>query len=145
MIGNAGKQDLAKNQIFDLVERPSNQTVNTLAKGYLAGKKGLTFPHQIVLPKNKQKHSVKKEMNTIRIFPNPADSYINIEFEEDWKKLEYVELKIQNSQSQLVLESKISPLDENFEINHLKEGIYLISIYTKEGQMLGANRLIVIR
>jgi len=71
-----------------------------------------------------------RNINNIKIFPNPAKSYLNIEF----PSLFFGYIEVLDIFGRLVKKVEIkNTLIENINISNLKFGIYYIKFYNKEG------------
>jgi len=70
------------------------------------------------------------EGERIRVFPNPAESILTVEFE---RMPQRTEATIYNIQGQRILNKRIKNSNTQLEIDHLKQGVYILLI-TFEGR-----------
>ncbi len=70
------------------------------------------------------------KMNELRIYPNPAKNWLNIEYKVLPLKTEF---SIENQLGQMVIKGEISGLNSLIDISHLAGGIYHLNIPFKDG------------
>lgn len=71
------------------------------------------------------------DVNRFKIFPNPASSHIRVE-------IQFKKAKIYDIYGRKVLESS----DKIIDINQLKTGLYLLSLYDDSNNVLGTSKVI---
>ncbi len=78
----------------------------------------------------------------MKIWPNPAKSFINIEFNQSLIKS--AQLLVYNSLGQLVLQKKLSKGEKNIKLKleGLKSGVYFIEVRNTDG-VFGGGKLVV--
>ncbi len=80
---------------------------------------------------------------SLRIFPNPANSSISIEFTHDYKGR--IELEIKDIYSRTLKQSKASKEDEKLDarmnMSSLKKGMYFISARNESGELLFVSKI----
>ncbi len=72
----------------------------------------------------------------IKIYPNPAVNSFTIETEQP------VSVSIQNITGQTLIRASVNRTDR-IDISQLAEGIYLVSVFNKQGNLIGTSKLIV--
>jgi hypothetical protein len=78
----------------------------------------------------------------LKIYPNPVNSFLNIEFELDYPS--DVDIRLFNLLGQAVLvknTTSVEAINEQLQIGHLPKGIYILSVVI-DGQQLTKKILI---
>lgn len=90
--------------------------------------------------KNELQHTpLSTDIEDIITYPNPTNTKINIElFNAKRKKLEY---KIFNYSGQLLSYGKIKENNEKIDISNFTAGIYILSIYNKNGDIVNSQKI----
>lgn len=92
-----------------------------------------------VLAKNTKTSSVKKnELSASKIYPNPADNFVNIELPNG---INIAEVSIVDAVGRVVLTSRIDNTHTKLNVAHLKEGAYFVKIIS--GDIVSTKTLIV--
>lgn len=76
-------------------------------------------------------NEVTAENMDMKIFPNPASDFVQIEI--PGKKFEHVSLGFYDLSGRLVLDKKLSSLNDKISIENLKAGTYVAVIHSKYG------------
>ena len=111
-------------------------------KGTLDNEGVLNFL-QIVCPELITENNFPQDLNLndISVFPNPAENYISVKFDEKKnKKLRYT---INDVNGRLILKGIVRLTNEKINLSHLINGIYFLSIIDKKGNMLTSEKIIV--
>ncbi len=78
--------------------------------------------------------------NNIMVFPNPANEIIHIATGSDIRDAYCV---FTNLEGQLIETKKIISIDETISTEHLTDGIYLLQVFNKTGELLSTDKVIV--
>ena len=81
-------------------------------------------------------------LGTIKMYPNPTDSDITIDFQI--QNIEKLNVKIFNLLGKEVLSKQISRNDTSLMVSELKNGIYLIRITSLNGENSTTKRFVKI-
>ncbi|MCB0540935.1 MAG: PKD domain-containing protein, partial [Bacteroidetes bacterium] len=68
---------------------------------------------------------------TVKVYPNPAQSYINIELQNT---VESLQVRIIDLQGKIYMKTKIKPSKEQLDLSNLSSGIYFIQLKDKQGE-----------
>lgn len=71
------------------------------------------------------------DLNNVELFPNPANEYFNIHF-NDMFKINYTYLKILDSNGFVVYETDIKYTQQKIDVSNIKSGCYIVEIYSNE-------------
>ncbi|MGC9342903.1 MAG: T9SS type A sorting domain-containing protein [Bacteroidales bacterium] len=82
------------------------------------------------------------DRDRIKIYPNPASSWIRMEFTSE--RNGYMDVKMYDLSGRLVLNDYIE-LQEKINISELKEGIYLLRISDNHGEKVYSEKIIIQR
>ena len=85
--------------------------------------------------------NVLEEATNVRIYPNPASDYINIEI--DQSKAEVLQYVITNAVGQTVLTGSMNDSSLSLNISNLAKGVYGITLFNKEQSQLIKTTTIV--
>jgi len=74
-------------------------------------------------------NEIKKSLNNIRIYPNPTEEYLNIEFNKEPQNY-FIELY--NNIGQCVIQQKSKNKKVQIDLNEFTHGIYFLKIFNNE-------------
>jgi len=73
------------------------------------------------------------------VYPNPASNTLNVKFEENL----ITKFIITNTEGKVLKEILGDQIDEKMDISNLLSGVYFISGYNKNLELVGTQKLIV--
>ncbi len=98
-----------------------------------------------IKPNTKLANSEVEDFNEkIKIYPNPASSYINIDFANDEIINNIKEIEILDVNGRKVLSENIKSINNIIYTNNIANGIYIINVIDKENFKLFNKKIVVI-
>jgi hypothetical protein len=76
--------------------------------------------------------------NTVKIYPNPSNDFINLSFDQE--KLKSSELIINDLQGKIIYQQKIS---DKIEVDNFSEGVYFLQV-KKENKIIFREKIVIL-
>lgn len=76
-------------------------------------------------------HEKTRNLNSIKVYPSPATNFINLDLGE-LKSLANLSIQISDAVGKLVFSSKVSENIQQFNINSLVSGVYLVKVLSND-------------